>query len=77
MYALRVHKTGAGVVFSAGVVPFVNGSVPGQVLTKENIQDVIHFAKEKNLLLMADEVSVVALCFGNCLLFFWSNCSGL
>ena len=51
-------------------VPFVNGSVPGQVLTKENIQDVIRFAKEKNLLLMADEVSVIALCFGNFFSFF-------
>ena len=28
----------------------------GQVLTKENIQDIIKFAKEENLLLMADEV---------------------
>ena len=70
-YALRVHKAGAGVY-----VPFVNGFVPGQVLTKENIQDVIRFAKEKNLLLMADEVSVIALCFGSCL-FFWGSCSGL
>ena len=29
----------------------------GQVLTKENIQNIIRFAKEQNLLLMADEVS--------------------
>ena len=33
----------------------------GQVLTKKNIQDIIHFAKEQNLVLMADEVSCIAL----------------
>lgn len=32
------------------------GNPTGQVLTKENIQDIIRFAKEENLLLMADEV---------------------
>ncbi|KAL8593027.1 hypothetical protein ACOMHN_017957 [Nucella lapillus] len=32
------------------------GNPTGQVLTKENIEDVIRFAKQENLLLMADEV---------------------
>nr|KAG5688722.1 hypothetical protein BaRGS_032057 [Batillaria attramentaria] len=32
------------------------GNPTGQVLTKENIQNVIRFAKDENLLLMADEV---------------------
>lgn len=32
------------------------GNPTGQVLTKENIQDIIRFAKEENLLIMADEV---------------------
>ncbi|KAK6186155.1 hypothetical protein SNE40_008250 [Patella caerulea] len=32
------------------------GNPTGQVLTKENIQDVIKFAKEQNLFIMADEV---------------------
>ncbi|KAK7114145.1 alanine aminotransferase 1-like [Littorina saxatilis] len=32
------------------------GNPTGQVLTKENIQDIIRFAKQHNLVLMADEV---------------------
>lgn len=35
-----------------------NACVPGQVLTRENIEGIIRFAKEENLFILADEVNL-------------------
>ena len=39
----------------------------GQVLTRKNIEDIINFAKEENLFLLADEVClIVCVCVHVC-----------
>lgn len=38
------------------------GNPTGQVLTQQNIQDVIKFAHKNELLILADEVQYVMLC---------------
>jgi len=40
---------------------FITCLTAGQVLTRQNIEDVIKFAKRENLLILADEVPLVTM----------------
>jgi aspartate/methionine/tyrosine aminotransferase len=40
------------------------GNPTGQVLTEHNIRDIIRFAQSESLLIMADEVRISSLIFG-------------